>query len=46
MFIRSEVNFTKFDDIKLTGKGSDNTTTIDITDLGGINATVSVGKTF
>lgn len=46
MFIRSEVNFTKFDDIKLTGKGTDNTTTIDITDLGGINATVSVGKTF
>ena len=46
MFIRSEVNFTKFDDIKLTGKGTDNTTTIDITDLGGINATVSVSKTF
>lgn len=46
MFIRSEVNFTKFDDIKLTGKGSDNTTTIDITDLGGINAAISVGKTF
>ena len=46
MFIRSEINFTKFDDIKLTGKGSDNTTTIDVTDLGGINATVSVGKTF
>ena len=46
MFIRSEVNFTKFDDIKLTGKGTDNTTTIDITDLGGINATVSLGKTF
>jgi hypothetical protein len=46
MFIRSEINITKFDDIKLTGTGSDNTTTIDITDLGGVNATVSVGKTF
>jgi hypothetical protein len=46
MFVRSEINFTKFDDIKLTGKGSDNTTTIDVTDLGGINASVSVGKTF
>ena len=46
MFIRSEINITKFDDIKLTGTGTDNTTTIDITDLGGVNATVSVGKTF
>jgi hypothetical protein len=46
MFIRSEINITKFDDIKLTGAGTDNTTTIDITDLGGVNATVSVGKTF
>jgi hypothetical protein len=46
MFIRSEINFTKFDDIKLTGKGSDNTTTIDVTNLGGMNAAVSIGKTF
>ena len=46
MFIRSEIAITKFDDIKLTGTGTDNTTTIDITDLGGVNATVSVGKTF
>ena len=46
MFIRSEIAITKFDDIKLTGTGTDNTTTIDVTDLGGINATVSVGKTF
>jgi hypothetical protein len=46
MFIRSEIAITKFDDIKLTGTGTDNTTTIDVTDLGGVNATVSVGKTF
>ena len=46
MFVRSEVAFTQFDDIKLTATGTDNTNTIDITGLGGINAAVSVGKTF
>ena len=46
MFVRTEVLFTKFDDIKLTGTGSDNTTTIDVTNLDGMNASVSVGKTF
>ena len=46
MFMRTEVSITKFDDIKLTGSGSDNTTTIDVTDLGGINGAISIGKTF
>tara|TARA_B100001175_G_C19509630_1_gene642980 strand:+ start:1845 stop:2585 length:741 start_codon:yes stop_codon:yes gene_type:complete len=46
MFVRTEVLFTQFDDIKLTASGTDNTNTIDVTNLGGINASVSVGKTF
>ena len=46
MFIRSEVSLTKYDDIKLTSTGSDNTNTIDVTGLDGMNAAVSVGKTF
>ncbi len=46
MFVRTEVSITKFDDIKLTGSGSENTTTIDVTDLGGINGAISIGKTF
>lgn len=45
-FVRTEVMFTKFDDIKMTGTSTDNTNTINITNLDGVNATISVGKTF
>nr|MBT6355346.1 hypothetical protein [Pelagibacteraceae bacterium] len=46
MFVRTELSFTKYDDISLSSSGSDNTTTINVTDLDGMNAAISVGKTF
>ena len=46
LFVRTEISLTKFDDIKLTASGTDNTNTIEVNNLDGINATVSIGKTF
>ena len=47
MFVRLEGAGTTFDSIKLTATNSGtNTNTIDITDMDGATATISIGKTF
>jgi hypothetical protein len=46
MFVRLEAAVTQFDTIKLTNTNSENTNTIDITDMDGTTATISIGKTF
>jgi hypothetical protein len=46
MFVRLEAAITQFDTIKLTNTNSENTNTIDITDMDGTTATISIGKTF
>ena len=46
LFVRGEVNQTDFDNLKLTGTGSDNVNTIDLSGLSGRSALVSVGKNF
>ena len=46
MFVRLEAGVTQFDTIKLTNSNSENTNTIDITDMDGTTATISIGKTF
>tara|TARA_B100000787_G_scaffold68419_1_gene50323 strand:+ start:1355 stop:2098 length:744 start_codon:yes stop_codon:yes gene_type:complete len=46
LFVRGEVNQTDFDGLKLTGTGSENVNTIDLSGLSGRSALVSVGKNF
>jgi hypothetical protein len=46
MFFRTEVNVSQFDDLAIAGTGSDNTTKVEITGLGGVTGAISVGRTF
>ena len=46
MFLRAELSLMEFDDIKLRSTGSELNNIIDITDMAGTNATISIGKTF
>ena len=50
LFVRVEGNVTQYQDIKLTGTTTraedQNTKTIDITDMDGATATLSIGKSF
>jgi opacity protein-like surface antigen len=46
IFIRSEINYSEFDDITLNSSGSDNSNKIEVKDLDGITGALSVGKTF
>ena len=46
MFLRAELSLMEFDDIKLRSTGSDLNNIIDVTDMTGTNATISIGKTF
>ena len=46
IFVRLEGAITQFDTVKLTNTNSENTNTIDITDMDGATATISIGKTF
>ena len=46
VFVRGEAVVTDFDDIKTTSKGSKNVNTITVSGLGGVNASLSVGKSF
>jgi len=46
LFVRSEVALTNYSDIQLDSTGSDNSNQINVTNLDGVTASISVGKAF
>ncbi len=46
LFVRSEIALTQYSDIQLDSTGSDNSNQINVTNLDGMTASVSVGKAF
>ncbi len=46
LFVRSELALTQYADIKLDSTGSDNSNQINVSNLDGLTASISVGKSF
>ena len=46
LFVRSELALTQYADIKLDSSGSDNSNQINVSNLDGLTASISVGKSF